>query len=312
MMIRNLNASVKLRLASLAGLLLLLSACASTLTQAPVVERSHETPKEAPTSVAEIPNAKPTTDNRPTYTVKRGDTLLRIAFDLGLNYRDIVAWNSLSNPNDIKVDQVLFVGPPDATGSAKTTPVAANSNLEVRNLTPINPSTNKTSPRGDKKVYSEATLAEMQKSEAAAGSVVQAPKVEVPSQKTVEKVVTETLDWMWPTEGKAISTFDEQRGKGIDIAGKLGQEVLAVAPGKVIYEGNAMRGYGNIIIVKHANNYLSAYAHNKTNLVREGQPVARGQKIAEMGNTDADSVKLHFEIRQAGKPVDPLKLLPQR
>lgn len=312
MMIRNLNASLNLRLASLAGLLLLLSACASTLTQAPVVERSHETPKEVPTSVIEVPNAKPAADNRPTYTVKRGDTLLRIAFDLGLNYRDIVAWNSLSNPNDIKIDQVLFVGPPDATGNAKTTPVAANPNLEVRNLTPINPSTNKTSPRGDKKVYSEATLAEMQKNEAAAASVVQATKVEVPTQKTVEKVVTETLDWMWPTEGKAISTFDEQRGKGIDIAGKLGQEVLAVAPGKVIYEGNAMRGYGNIIIVKHANNYLSAYAHNKTNLVKEGQPVARGQKIAEMGNTDADSVKLHFEIRQAGKPVDPLKLLPQR
>jgi lipoprotein NlpD len=182
----------------------------------------------------------------------------------------------------------------------------------VRNLTPINPSTNKSSPRGDKKVYSEATLAEMQKAESSASAPVQVVKTEPPVVKPVEKIVTETIDWMWPTDGKAISTFDEQRGKGIDISGKLGQDVFAVAPGKVIYEGNAMRGYGNIIIVKHANNYLSAYAHNKTNLVKEGQPVARGQKIAEMGNTDTDSVKLHFEIRQAGKPVDPLKLLPQR
>lgn len=309
---RNLNAKDNVFRIGLVSLLFLLSACASSLHQAPVVERSHETVKEERNPAPETPTVKPVVDNRPTYTVKRGDTLLRIAFDLGLNYRDIVAWNSLSNPNDIKVDQVLFVGPPDSSGVAKATPINPNQNVEVRNLTPINPSTNKTSPRGDKKVYSETALAEMQKADSGSSTPIQTAKVETPAVKPVEKVVTETIEWMWPTEGKALSTFDEQRGKGIDISGKLGQDVFAVAPGKVIYEGNAMRGYGNIIIVKHANNYLSAYAHNKTNLVKEGQPVARGQKIAEMGNTDAESVKLHFEIRQAGKPVDPLKLLPQR
>ena len=312
MMNRNLNAKNTVPSIGLVILLLLLSACASNLHQAPVVERSQDTVKEERPTPVEAPSVKSVADNRPTYTVKRGDTLLRIAFDLGLNYRDIVAWNSLSNPNDIKVDQVLFVGPPDANGLVKINPINANQNVEVRNLTPINPSTNKSSPRGDKKVYSEATLADMQKAESSASAPVQVVKTEPPVVKPVEKIVTETIDWMWPTDGKAISTFDEQRGKGIDISGKLGQDVFAVAPGKVIYEGNAMRGYGNIIIVKHANNYLSAYAHNKTNLVKEGQPVARGQKIAEMGNTDTDSVKLHFEIRQAGKPVDPLKLLPQR
>lgn len=312
MMKQILKSSKYIKFGSLVGFLLLLSACASTLNQAPVIERSHDTPKEVTNSLPEPSVAKVVTDNRPTYTVKRGDTLLRIAFDLGLNYRDIVAWNSLSNPNDIKVDQVLFVGPPDSTGIAKTNPINTSQSVEVRNLTPINPLTNKTSPRGDKKVYSEAVLAEMQKAEVGSPAVVAANKTEAPLVKPVEKATTETIDWMWPTDGKALSTFDEQRGKGIDISGKAGQEVLAVAPGKVIYEGNAMRGYGNIIIIKHANNFLSAYAHNKTNLVKEGQPVARGQKIAEMGNTDTDSVKLHFEIRQAGKPVDPLKLLPQR
>ncbi|TXI90573.1 MAG: LysM peptidoglycan-binding domain-containing protein [Burkholderiaceae bacterium] len=298
---------------------LLLSACASTANQAPVVERSHDVIKEVPVVTPETPAAKTVVDNRPTYTVKRGDTLLRIAFELGLNYRDIVAWNNLSNPNDIKVDQVLYVGPPDAQGVAKATPITSTANIEVRNLTPINPSTNKTSPRGDKRAYSEATLAEMQKSEqnavASTGNNTVA-KAEVaavkPVEKAPEKSAIESIEWAWPTEGKIVASFDDVRVKGVQIAGKSGQDIYASAPGKVIYEGNAMRGYGNIVIIKHANNYLTAYAFNKTNVVREGQPVSKGQKIAEMGNTDTDSVKLHFEIRQAGKPVDPMKLLPAR
>jgi lipoprotein NlpD len=155
----------------------------------------------------------------------------------------------------------------------------------------------------------------MQKDASSANNTTIANKSDAGALKPVEKSaasVTENIEWIWPTEGKLTASFDAQKSKGLDIAGKSGQDIVAVAPGKVIYEGNAMRGYGNILIIKHANNFLSAYAHNKTNLVKEGQSISRGQKIAEMGNTDTDSVKLHFEIRQAGSPVDPLKYLPAR
>jgi len=117
--------------------------------------------------------------------------------------------------------------------------------------------------------------------------------------------------WIWPTDGKVVANFDDGK-KGIDIAGKLGQQILAAGAGKVMYAGSGIRGYGNLVIIKHTNNLLSAYAHNKTILVKEGQTISKGQKIAEMGNSDADAVKLHFEIRRQGKPVDPAKFLPKR
>ncbi|HEV7855554.1 MAG TPA: peptidoglycan DD-metalloendopeptidase family protein, partial [Herminiimonas sp.] len=121
----------------------------------------------------------------------------------------------------------------------------------------------------------------------------------------------DSVSWTWPAEGKIVASFDDGK-KGIDISGKLGQPVLAAGAGKVMYAGSGIRGYGNLVIVKHTNNLLSAYAHNKTILVKEGQNVSKGQKIAEMGDSDADAVKLHFEIRQQGKPVDPSKFLPSR
>jgi lipoprotein NlpD len=119
------------------------------------------------------------------------------------------------------------------------------------------------------------------------------------------------IEWLWPTSGKIVTGFSDTANlKGIDIAGKSGQPIFASAAGKVVYAGTGLRGYGKLVIVKHNNTYLSAYAHNKDLLVKEGQQVTRGQKIAEMGNTDSDEVKLHFEIRKLGKPVDPLKYLP--
>ena len=121
----------------------------------------------------------------------------------------------------------------------------------------------------------------------------------------------DAVSWMWPAEGKVVGTFDDGR-KGLDIAGKSGQAVMAAGAGKVMYAGSGIRGYGNLVIVKHTSNLLSAYAHNKAILVKEGQNVNKGQKIAEMGDSDSDSVKLHFEIRQQGKPVDPSKFLPSR
>ncbi|MFZ6802049.1 peptidoglycan DD-metalloendopeptidase family protein [Undibacterium sp. Di24W] len=298
-------------------LLALATACTSVPNNAPVIERSTDVPVPTVKPVVVAPIVKEP-EVRPSYIVKRGDTLLRIAFDHGQSYSDLVAWNNLRNPNDIKVDQVLWIGPPEGSSVAKATPISSTSGVEIRSLTPVNPSTNKSVPRGDKRQYSESNLAELQKladSSPTTAPVVQ--KNESAPVKSVEKPIVvapsaEVIDWIWPADAKLTATFDDQKNKGVDLSGKLGQDVVAVAAGKVIYEGGAMRGYGNMLIIKHANNYLSAYAHNKVNLVKEGQSVNKGQKIAEMGNSDSDVVKLHFEIRQAGKPIDPMKLLPAR
>lgn len=320
----------------------LLAGCTTTpRTAAPVVERTTSSAKPAadPAKIAAAVPARP--EGKGYYTVKKGDTLYRIALESGQSYRDIVAWNNLTNPNDIKVDQVLRVSPPDGVQTgAVVSPAAGASGIEVRPLgasssagaTPAAASTgasaNKTGPRGDKRAYSDSTLAELEKPDAApssasatpaaapaATSAAQAPaKAEAahPAEKPAAAATAgddDAVSWMWPAEGKVVGTFDGGK-KGVDIAGKSGQPVMAAGAGKVMYAGAGIRGYGNLVIVKHTNNLLSAYAHNKTILVKEGQAVTKGQKIAEMGNSDSDSVKLHFEIRQQGKPVDPSKYLP--
>jgi lipoprotein NlpD len=122
----------------------------------------------------------------------------------------------------------------------------------------------------------------------------------------------EDINWLWPAGGAVIASFDEARYKGLAISGKVGDPVLAAADGRVVYAGSSLRGYGNLVIVKHNNTYLTAYAHNQALLVKDDQPVRRGQKIAEMGSSDADRVQLYFEIRRLGRPIDPAKLLPQR
>jgi lipoprotein NlpD len=169
----------------------------------------------------------------------------------------------------------------------------------------------KTTPHGEKRPYSEAALAELQKADTLAPApVAKAETPQKPLDRAPENGEDEAVSWMWPTQGKILGPFDEAK-RGIDIAGNSGQDVLAAADGKVSY-ATSIRGYGNLVIIKHTNNLLSAYAHNKTILVKENQTVTKGQKIAEMGNTDSDAVKLHFEIRQQGKPVDPAKFLPGR
>ena len=292
-----------------------LSACTNTLRQAPVVERS-------PVADSRPAPAEEPKDERFFYTVKKGDTLLRIALDYGQNYRDIVAWNNLSNPNDIKVDQVLRVAPPEQVAGVTITPVPAP---ETRPVQP--PVPRKTVPKGEKKPYTEAQLAEMHKNDNGnskddkhddkpAPAPVAARPVAPVSGIAAGSVVTATddekLSWMWPSDGKIVATFDEGKNKGVDIAGRAGQHVMAAGSGKVMYAGSGIRGYGNLVIVKHSNSLLSAYAHNRSIVVKEGQNVNKGQVIAEMGDSDADSVKLHFEIRQQGKPVDPSRFLPSR
>ena len=295
-------------------LAMLLSACGTTGVQAPVVERPH-TP--GTTAASEARDRDPA-----LYTVKRGDTLLRIALEHGQNYRDLAAWNNISDVNDIKVDQVLRVLPPSGdTGGAQTSAIVMPTVTEVRPAAPVVPKKN--GPRGEKRPYSDATLAELRSDAGVAESPPAAP-LAVPAKAAVATSGTgapaaavvaagdEKLSWMWPSEGKVIGTFDEGKNKGVDIAGKAGQQVVAAGAGKIMYAGSGIRGYGNLVIVKHSNSLLSAYAHNRSILVKEGQSVNKGQAIAEMGDSDADRVKLHFEIRQQGKPVDPSKFLPNR
>ncbi len=293
----------------------MLSACTNILHQAPVEDRK---PGREPRGTPASSSADDTKDERGFHTVRKGDTLLRIALDYGQNYRDLVTWNNLANPNDIKVDQVLRVAPPDGASSVQTMPVTAAP--EIKPVQP--PVPRKTSPRGDKKPYSEAALAEARGDTGSKADgkddkpdpvpAKPTPSASIAAGSTVSATDDDKLTWMWPSDGRILGTFDEGKNKGIDIGGKAGQHVMAASSGKVMYAGSGIRGYGNLVIVKHSNNLLSAYAHNRSIIVKEGQNVNKGQVIAEMGDSDADAVKLHFEIRQQGKPVDPSRFLPSR
>ena len=284
------------RLALLTILIGLVAGCSTTTRQAPIVERpvTAAPTRPAPAKVEEAPRH----DERGMYTVRKGDTLLRIALDVGENYRDLVTWNNLANPDDIKVGQVLRVSQPGGERSA---------NIQTQPV-PMPPPANvprKTEPRADKTPYSEGKVATP--TPPATTTTPAAPAA--PAAAAGDEA---RLSWMWPSEGRVIATFDDGRNKGVDIAGKAGQPVVAAGSGKVMYAGSGIRGYGNLVIVKHSNSLLSAYAHNRKIVVKEGDNVTRGQQIAEMGDSDADTVKLHFEIRQQGKPVDPTRFLPVR
>ncbi|MBV7535575.1 peptidoglycan DD-metalloendopeptidase family protein [Duganella sp. sic0402] len=301
--------------------LVLLSACQSPPNKAPVIDRPI-TPAVKPATPSET--AQIAREERGLYTVKKGDTLIRIALEFGQNYRDLVVWNNLSNANDIKVDQVLRVLPPESAPNSPGVETAAVIMPPSDKAPPPAPVVKKTGPKGEKKPYTEANLAELQRADngkegasapAAAPAVAAASRPAAPAAAPAAPALAAddaSLTWIWPAEGKVIATFDEGKNKGVDIAGKAGQQVVAAGAGKVMYAGSGIRGYGNLVIVKHSNNLLSAYAHNRTILVKEGQSVNKGQMIAEMGDSDTDSVKLHFEIRQQGKPVDPSRFLPNR
>ena len=284
--------------------LCLLAACSSrSLTSAPVESRGTARASASSTPATPSPPRAATLPVRPMavlpgaenegkpgyYTVKPGDTLIRIGLDSGQNWRDINRWNNIDNPNQIEVGQVLRVSPPAASDVAVTRPVANAPATAV--ITPLPPQGQVAAkPAGASPVPSPVSQAQ---APAAAGG-------------------EEEIAWLWPAQGTPIAGFDEVKNKGIDIAGNAGEPVLASADGRVVYAGAGLRGYGNLVILKHNNTYLTAYAHNQNLLVKEDQSVRKGQKIAEMGNSDADRVKLHFEIRRQGKPVDPIKYLPAR
>jgi lipoprotein NlpD len=286
------------------GLLLagaMLAGCASPRrVPAPVEDRGSARPgvmAPAPAApVVVLPGAE--NAGKPGYfTVRPGDTLIRIALESGQNWRDVARWNNIENPNVIEVGQVLRVAPP--------APLVA----DTRPMPPATAASSALPPSG---VASGATRPA---SAASAPSVASAPVPATPPAPAPAPATAgeDDIAWAWPiASGPVLAGFDEQKNKGLDIGGRAGEPVLASADGKVVYAGAGLRGYGNLIILKHNNTFLTAYAHNQTLLVREDQTVRRGQKIAEMGSTDSDRVKLHFEIRRQGKPVDPARYLPPR
>jgi lipoprotein NlpD len=287
----------------------LLGGCASR-TPAPVIERGSAPGKGL---------APVTTPAKPGefHTVKRGETLYSIALEHGQSYRDVAAWNNIDNPNVIRIGQQLRVAPPEGVAVAK--PVVGPAAVETRPLaasspTPPSSDTVKRDPKGGKQPYTEQAVAAAQKAEVAHTQppAVQARVEPRPEPRPVETAAGGELNWTWPSSGKVIAAYVEGGNKGVDIEGRVGEPVLAAETGKVTYAGSGIRGYGNLLIIQHASGLSSVYAHNSKLLAKEGQQVARGQKIAELGNSDADQAKLHFEIRRQGKPLDPLKLLPQR
>jgi lipoprotein NlpD len=259
------------------------------------------------------------------YTVKRGDTLYRIALDNGQDHRDIAAWNNIANPSAIKEGQVLRVIPPgvaEPADGAVSKPIATASGIESRSLdqpappVAVSSGSLKREPRVGKEPYSDEAYARLNKQSEATKPVEvkpeTKPEVPPPAPAPASPSGPDDVAWAWPSAAKVSAPYNDSGNKGLDFSGKAGDPVLAAGDGKVVYAGSGLRGFGELVIVKHNATFLSAYAHNRKILVKEGQQVTRGQKIAEMGNTDADSVKLHFEIRKQGKPVDPSVYLPKR
>jgi lipoprotein NlpD len=293
--------ALRVALGAALAVLLLVAGCASPTHRAPVEDRKPVVkPAAGAPAAAAVPTPPPADAPQITpqpgaenagkpgyYTVKPGDTLIRIGLENGQNWRDIARWSALENPNIIEVGQVLRVVPPAPDANAVSVrPVAPAGRVENR-------------PLDGRPV-------------AAAASAPAASAASVPAPPAPAKDGDEDLAWVWPAGGAVATGFDEGKNKGLAISGKAGDPVLAAADGRVVYAGSGLRGYGNLVIVKHNATYLTAYAHNQTLLVKEDQAVRRGQKIAEMGSSDAERVQLHFEIRRQGKPIDPAKLLPAR
>ncbi|MCB2002581.1 MAG: peptidoglycan DD-metalloendopeptidase family protein, partial [Rhodoferax sp.] len=294
------------QLVMLCSVVVVLAACGTrTVHRAPVAESAPVTSVEAGAVVAPAAQQPPGFENAGKagyYTVKPGDTMIRIGMETGQSWRDIARWNGLTNPNVIEVGQVLRVTPPVAStvpaatvlagakpAAGASAPVAAGSTGTAAPA-PVTPSGVTTTAVAPAAVTATAVPP-------AQGGAAAAP-------------AEDEVSLIWPAAGAVISGFDEVKNKGVDIGGAAGDPVVAAADGRVVYVGSSLRGYGNLIILKHNNTYLTAYAHNQALLVKEDQTVRKGQKIAEMGNSDADRIKLHFEVRRQGKPVDPAKYLP--
>ncbi len=309
-------------LLALCALCSVLAGCALPYNKAPVEDRSAPLRPVTPPPLIEPPRPAATgplaanaefSGRTGYYTVRPGDTLIRVGLETGQNWRDLQRWNNLDNPNVLEIGQVLRVFAPGQDPSATTVRPITTSRIETRpaaasataNAAVVVPAPASSTPAS----AATAPVGAMPGGSAAVGSA----SVPSPAPAPVApRDADEDVAWAWPAQGPLISSFDESRNKGVAIAGKAGDPVVAAADGRVVYAGSGLRGYGNLIIIKHNDTYLTAYAHNQALLVKEDQPVRRGQKIAEMGASDADRVQLHFEIRRKGKPMDPTRMLPSR
>ncbi|MCU1715844.1 peptidoglycan DD-metalloendopeptidase family protein [Pseudomonas sp. 5P_3.1_Bac2] len=235
-------------------------------------------------SKSQVQKRQPVTSGQ--YRVARGDTLYSIAFRFGWDWKALAVRNNIAPPYVIKVGQLIRF---DGQQTNRSTVVAA-----APSQTPNSSSTKVSSKQVVTAVPTQAKPAQ--------------PITALPASQR------SSSGWIWPTNGQVIGVFSSNGSlnKGIDIAGELGQPVLAASDGAVVYAGSGLRGYGELVIIKHSDTYVSAYGHNRRLLVQEGQKVKAGQRIAEMGSTGTDRVKLHFEVRRQGKPVDPLQYLPRR
>jgi lipoprotein NlpD len=241
---------------------------------APVVDRSATSSQAA--AQRALPRGAENAGKPGYYTVRPGDTLIRISMDHGHSWRDIQTWNELDNPDRIEAGQVLRVAPPN-TGAV---------------VTPVQP---RSAPQRSMEEQRTAS----------------APPSTQPRPSSTTTAAPSNVNFIWPANGNVVATFDANSNKGIGIAGRVGDPVMAAADGRVVYAGS-LRGYGNLIVINHNNTVWTAYAHNQALLVKEDQTVRQGQRIADMGSSDSDVVKLHFEVRRQGTPVDPLTHLPRR
>ena len=307
--------------ALIAVLAVLLAAGCASRAPAPVADRrpvAAPQPRLPVLQPVPVPGAGPS-----TYVVKRGDTLYSIALEHGADYRELAQLNKLDDPSRIRVGQELRLVVPEARPPVQVGAARAPQPIESRPLgsavpgapAPVTPSAGaapadgsmKTSPKALRLPYSEQNLASLSRAE---GRPEPRPEIKPEAKPAAVERDPDAIDFAWPARGRLLAGFAEPNNKGLDIAGKSGDPVLAAASGRVMYTGTGIRGYGKLIVIKHDNNFNSVYAHNREILVKEGQNVTRGQRIAELGDTDADTPKLHFEIRKSGKPVDPARYLP--
>jgi lipoprotein NlpD len=312
---------------------------ACSTNPAPVIDRTPVSKQSSTTKTVSKPINKTSTnksDWRPdSHTVKKGDTLFSIGLEYGYDYKEIARANNIESPYVIKIGQTLKLDTlKDANDSKPVSPAQAgqtqndgvvtyalegNNNVQASNNSTPNGSLASTvsirEPKATREAYSEEALNKPISTAKTAPPPGEKPAANPNEMKVDAKSVTPivneagAINWSWPTKGKVVANFNDAGNKGMDIAGIKGQPINAAAPGKVIYSGSDLRGYGKLVIIKHNNTYLSVYANNSNILVKEGQLVSAGQKIAEMGDTDSNIVKLHFEIRQQGKSVDPSKFL---
>ena len=261
-------------------------AACTTRRWAPVVDRGRSAPPAAAAAQPVPPGS---------YMVRRGDTLYSIALDNGADYREVAQWNGLDDPTKISIGQVLRVRPPEDRSAVQVAPARGAGRVEARPLDSApqqgrSDGAAKTEPKAVRLPYSRENVAILSKEE--------------------KQPDAEAIAFIWPAKGKILAGFAEPRSKGIDIEGRIGDPVVAAAAGRVTYSGTGIPGLGKLVVIKHDNGFITVYAHNKDILVKEQQSVARGQKIAEIGSTDAERPKLHFQIRKGSAAVDPMRYLP--